>query len=58
MLVGCTELTPSLGVPFFAEQSDVFAQFQEPIEQFGGFGLRAGEVQGINEPERAGQVQH
>ncbi len=55
-LWGVAELRAGCRVPFFAEP-DVVAQSEEAFEQLGGFGLLSGEVQGVDEPERAGQEQ-
>ena len=49
------ELPPGFRVPFLAEQADFVTQCEQPPEQFGGLCLLAGEVQGVDETERAGE---
>jgi hypothetical protein len=52
-LGGVAEQPAGGRIPFLAEQSDVVAQRQQPFEQLCGSRLLAGQVQGVDQPERA-----
>src|SRR5665811_1322407 len=47
------QLPVCAGIPFLAQESDVVAQAQEPLEQDDGLVPTPGAVQSVHEPERA-----